>query len=205
MKICGVTSVADAVRAAELGADAVGFNFFPRSPRHTDETTAAAIVAALPATATPVMLSVEEDWSVALLRLERLRAATVPVHVQVHAKVLTPCPAPAAWIPAFAVENESSLRAIETFLASCPTKPSAILVDAHVIGGTGRTLPWELLAGFSPGVPLILAGGLTPENVAEAVRRVRPHMVDVASGVESAPGKKDPEAMRRFIDAARSV
>jgi phosphoribosylanthranilate isomerase len=83
-----------------------------------------------------------------------------------------------------------------------------VLVDAHVegqMGGTGRRAPWELLAGFDPGVPLILAGGLTPENVADAIRTVRPAGVDVASGVESEPGVKDADKVRRFIDNARDA
>src|SRR5439155_21130983 len=85
---------------------------------------------------------------------------------------------------------------------------SAVLIDADVpgqFGGTGRTAPWELLAGFDPGVPVILAGGLTAENVAEAVRVVRPYGVDVASGVESSPGRKDAEKMRRFVAAVRAA
>jgi phosphoribosylanthranilate isomerase len=84
--------------------------------------------------------------------------------------------------------------------------PSAVLIDSHVagqMGGTGHTAPWELLAGFDPGVPVILAGGLTPENVAEAIAVVRPWGVDVASGVESAPGRKSPEKVARFIQKAR--
>src|SRR5438270_590880 len=86
--------------------------------------------------------------------------------------------------------------------------PAAVLVDAHVAGqygGTGQKAPWDLLADFKPGVPLILAGGLTPNNVAEAVRLVRPYAVDVASGVESAPGVKDLEKVRQFIDRARAA
>jgi phosphoribosylanthranilate isomerase len=70
-------------------------------------------------------------------------------------------------------------------------------------GGTGQTAPWHLLANFDPGVPVILAGGLTPDNVAEAIRIVRPYAVDVASGVESSPGRKDPDKLRRFIENAR--
>jgi phosphoribosylanthranilate isomerase len=84
--------------------------------------------------------------------------------------------------------------------------PAAVLVDAYVegqLGGTGRAAPWELLADFRPGVPLILAGGLTPDNVADAIRVVRPYGVDVASGVESAPGRKDPDKVRRFVENAR--
>jgi phosphoribosylanthranilate isomerase len=83
-----------------------------------------------------------------------------------------------------------------------------VLLDGHapgLHGGTGRTAPWELLADFRPGVPVILAGGLTPDNVAEAVRRVRPYAVDVASGVEEAPGRKDPAKVARFIANARAA
>jgi phosphoribosylanthranilate isomerase len=103
------------------------------------------------------------------------------------------------------------LQAITRYLDVCRLRgalPSAVLVDASVpgqYGGTGRQAPWHLLATFRPGVPLILAGGLTPDNVAEAVRLVRPYAVDVASGVESAPGHKDPDKVRRFIDKAREA
>ena len=117
-----------------------------------------------------------------------------------------------ATIPAFPVKDAESLGAIDDWLSfyaqGLGWRPAAILVDAHVPGmhgGTGQTAPWHLLADYRPPVPLILAGGLTPENVAEAVRLVRPYAVDVASGVESRPGVKDPEKVRRFIDAARSA
>ncbi len=100
------------------------------------------------------------------------------------------------------------MQGITAYLARCRDQgglPRAILVDARVAGlhgGTGRTAPWDLLEGFRPGVPLILAGGLTPDNVAEAVRRIRPDVVDVASGVETSPGRKDADMMRRFVDNA---
>ena len=107
--------------------------------------------------------------------------------------------------------DRQSLQTIDAYLDACRQQrllPAAILVDAHVAGqyaGTGRTAPWELLADYRPGVPLLLAGGLMPENVAEAVRLVRPYGVDVASGVESAPGRKDAEKMRRFLGNAREA
>jgi len=110
------------------------------------------------------------------------------------------------WLRAFSVRDASDLRNIETTLATMSTPPTAILIDAHVpgwFGGTGQVAPWHLLTDFNPGVPIILAGGLTPDNVADAIRIVRPYAVDVASGVESIPGKKDAEKMRRFIDAVR--
>ncbi len=112
-------------------------------------------------------------------------------------------------IAAFRVNDRSDLDQIDRYLAKCAgagALPGAALVDAHVegqFGGTGQTAPWELLANFRPRVPLILAGGLTPENVAEAIRMVRPYGVDVASGVESSPGRKDPDKVKRFIAAVR--
>src|SRR5207302_1790111 len=111
---------------------------------------------------------------------------------------------PFQYIPTFPARDADSLRAITAYLDLCRSLnklPSAVAVDAHApgqYGGTGRPLPWNLLAGFRPGVPLILAGGLTPENVAEAVKIVRPYAVDVASGVECEPGRKDAEKVRRF-------
>src|SRR5205814_10530314 len=104
-----------------------------------------------------------------------------------------------------------SLNDISRYLDVCRNTnrlPAAILLDAHVpgqYGGTGQKAPWHLLADFKPGVPVLLAGGLTPDNVAEAVRVVRPYAVDVASGVEARPGHKDEDKMRRFIANARGA
>jgi phosphoribosylanthranilate isomerase len=114
-------------------------------------------------------------------------------------------------IAAFPVADSNDLLAVRRYLDTClalTAAPSALLLDGHVPGqhgGTGQTAPWELLAMFRPEVPVILAGGLTPENVAEAVQMVKPWGVDVASGVERSPGHKDAEKMRRFIAAAREA
>jgi phosphoribosylanthranilate isomerase len=118
---------------------------------------------------------------------------------------------PFHFIPAFAVKDAKHITQIEHYLNSCRTvsrMPSAILVDGHSptqFGGTGRNPPWDLLRGVEWEVPLILAGGLTPENVIEAIQAVRPYAVDVASGVEASPGIKDPEKMREFIENVRDV
>jgi phosphoribosylanthranilate isomerase len=114
--------------------------------------------------------------------------------------------APSAHVTAFRVKDAADLDHIKQFVAGC--RPAAVLVDSFVadsMGGTGHRAPWELLVGFDPGVPLILAGGLTPDNVADAVRLVRPWGVDVASGVESAPGVKDHAKLRAFVHAARGA
>jgi phosphoribosylanthranilate isomerase len=114
-------------------------------------------------------------------------------------------------IPAFPVRDAASMQAIQHYLDACRAinrLPSALLLDGYAAGqhgGTGQTAPWQLLASFQASVPIILAGGLTPENVAEAIRIVRPYGVDVASGVESAPGRKDADKMRRFIANAREA
>ncbi len=209
IKICGLTSVADALAAARCGADLVGLNFYPPSPRCIDLATAAEILQALPPQVEAVGVVVNERLrgvAARFLPLARLRI------IQFHGD-RPEIEAPPAFqqIVAFAIADTAGLQGITAYLARCRDQgalPRAILVDARVAGlhgGTGRTAPWDLLETFRPGVPLILAGGLTPDNVAEAVRRVRPDVVDVASGVETSPGRKDADKMRRFIDNAREV
>jgi phosphoribosylanthranilate isomerase len=209
IKICGITNEADGRQAASLGADAIGLNFYAPSPRCIDVATAASILRELPPFVHAVGLFVN-------LPLGQVRQALEPLHrirtVQWYGDAHEPIdPAPYQWIAAFSVRAADDLLGIAGYLDRCRSQkfmPAAILVDAHVMGqygGTGRTAPWNLLADFRPGVPLILAGGLTPENVAEAVRLVRPYAVDVASGVEFSPGRKDPAKLRRFIDSAREA
>jgi phosphoribosylanthranilate isomerase len=203
VKICGVTTPADTAFAADCGADAVGLNFFPRSPRFLTTSQAEAVIRELPAftAAVGVFVDTPEDDIRAHARQLGLRA------VQSYA---TDPPTgtyfPAAHIPAFRMKDAADLDVVRRFVAAC--RPAAVLIDSFVpgeMGGTGHHAPWHLLAGFNPGVPVILAGGLTPENVADAISVVRPWGVDVASGVESAPGRKDPGRVRAFVQAARSV
>jgi phosphoribosylanthranilate isomerase len=214
VKICGVTNVEDALRAAALGADAVGLNFHPGSPRCIDLATAAAIVRELPLFTRAVGVFVNKSASelvgfFAPLGLHRW-IHTIQWHGDNDKREIG-CWWPDEVIAAFQVRDKASLDVISRYLDQCRAVeelPAAILVDAQVPGqhgGTGQTAPWELLASFRPGVPLILAGGLTPENVAEAVRVVRPYAVDVASGVEENPRRKDPDKMRRFIANAREA
>ncbi|MBM3995069.1 MAG: phosphoribosylanthranilate isomerase [Planctomycetes bacterium] len=206
VKICGITNPDDAERAATLGADMVGLNFYAKSPRSIDVRTARSILSVLPSTVEAVALFVNEPPERARDFAASLGIQTVQIHGE-HRDVL---PVGVRWIPAFSVRHTDDLAAITSYLQVAKDSaalPYAILVDAHVpglFGGTGTVAPWHLLADFEPIVPLFLAGGLTPDNVAEAIRIVKPGGVDVASGVESSPGKKDAERLRRFIEAVRS-
>ncbi len=209
IKICGVTTPADAHAAAMLGADAIGLNFHPGSPRCVAGSVASAILRGLPPFVEAVAVFVEQPPAVVAAVLRDLgRVHTVQMHGKLSAEVDY---APFRFLPAFAVRGPDDLSAIDAFLEALRARaslPVAVLVDGHAPGqhgGTGRTAPWELLASFRPAVPLVLAGGLTPDNVAEAVRVVRPYAVDVASGVESAPGKKDAGKVRAFIENARGA
>jgi phosphoribosylanthranilate isomerase len=210
VKICGITSQADAEAAVRCGADALGFNFYARSPRFVPVETAADIIRTLPPFIEPVALFVidannpNEPEAVATkinVRTIQCHGDHLPLHLSGGLR----------YIPAFPVKHEDSLKHFRAFVRRCQDEgqpPAAVLLDAHVPGlhgGTGQTAPWHLLADFQPGVPVILAGGLTPENVAEAVRIVRPYAVDVASGVEKRPGEKDEDKMRRFVDNARAA
>jgi phosphoribosylanthranilate isomerase len=214
VKICGVTNEADAVKAAELGAAAIGLNFYRGSPRYITPEKAEAIMRALPPFVEPVGILVTVDLRPDLKVISKLTLRTIQLHRadEQSSLVFLASPHGVRLISAFSVGEKNDLLGISHYLEKCQQNikslPAAILVDAHVpgqFGGTGKTVPWELLADFRPEVPLILAGGLTPENVAEAVRIVRPYGVDVASGVESSLGHKDPEKMKRFIENAREA
>jgi phosphoribosylanthranilate isomerase len=207
VKICGVTTPDDARFAADSGADAVGLNFYPKSPRYVDPQQAAAIVRQLPAFTAPVGVFVGTP-------LRQVCAVAYQLGlrgVQTYERPPDEDTFPFAHIPAFRVKDTAGLHHVRLFVAlakNAGRPPAAVLIDSYVegeMGGTGHKAPWELLAGFDPGVPVILAGGLIPENVADAISVVRPWGVDVASGVESAPGKKDPDKVARFVRAVRDA
>jgi phosphoribosylanthranilate isomerase len=199
VKVCGVTRVEDALVAAQAGAAAVGLNFYPPSPRCVSVDTARAIVAALPPSICPVGVFVDEprEHVAEIARTVGLRA------LQFHGNE---SPADCGgWslkvIKALRVRDRDSLAAVPRYPVDF------ILLDAYVEGrpgGTGSPFAWDLAVACERS-RLILAGGLTPDNVAEAVRTVRPAAVDVASGVESMPGIKDAAQIRRFIANAHGA
>lgn len=208
IKICGVTTPDDVQACAEAGADAIGINFHPGSPRYVNPAQSQPLLRSVP----PLMAGVGVFVGLPFRQVTALSYQLGLRGIQYHGEQRELAdPFPFSLIAAFRVRDTKSLQDIATYLEMCRTfghLPSAILVDAYVEGqhgGTGKTAPWSLLANFRPGVPLILAGGLTPENVGEAIRLVRPAGVDVASGVETSPGRKDPQLVKRFVASAREA
>ena len=202
VKICGITQLDDALAAVEAGADALGFMFHEPSPRHLTPSAAAKITRHLPPFVAKVGVFVNASADV----VRRIVAECGLDAVQLHGDE-TPefCGqfAPLKVIKAFRIRDEKSLLPLSDF------ETDAWLLDSFVPGkegGTGTTFNWDLAnQAKESGRPIILAGGLTPENIAEAVHEVWPYAVDVSSGVEAAPGRKDAALVRAFIAAVRSM
>ena len=202
IKICGVTNPDDARMVADAGADAVGLNFYSQSPRYVTAPEAAAIVRALPPFVSPIGVFVGMPMRQVCAIAYQLGLRGVQTYDD---EPPLEDPFPFAHVPAYRVKDAAGLDHVRWFVATAKSlgrEPAAVLIDSHVdgqLGGTGEKAPWEILTGFDPGVRVILAGGLTPENVAEAIAMVRPWGVDVASGVESTPGRKDYAKVAEFV------
>jgi phosphoribosylanthranilate isomerase len=192
IKICGITSREDALAAVGCGADALGFVFAP-SPRQVTPNQARDIIASLPPTVTAVGVFADEPH-------RRVRGIALRCHLdvlQLHGNE------PPAYcrdfdhkvIKAFRVQGESIVREVAAY------DVDACLLDSPTGGGTGLAFDWGLIDGIEGRI--ILAGGLRPDNVAEAIQKVRPYAVDVSTGVESVPGKKDPRLMEAFVRQVR--
>lgn len=199
VKVCGVTTPADALLAAEAGADAIGLNFFSGSPRSVDARRAAEIVERLPRTVCRVGVFVDAERSEVERLAESLGLDALQFHGRESPELCSGWDRP--------VIKALRLRGPNSIAAAAAYRVDFVLADAYVeglVGGTGQRVPLDWLGKF-PRQHLILAGGLLPENVAAAVRAVRPFGVDVASGVERAPGEKDPERVKRFISNAKNA
>jgi phosphoribosylanthranilate isomerase len=199
VKVCGITSLDDAVAALEAGAAALGFNFYPPSPRFVRPELAAEIIARLPGATCTVGVFVGASRQA----VTRIAAQTGVTALQFHGDESPD------FCRSWRQKVIKGIRVRDRHAAADALRYAVdfILVDAYVegrFGGTGKRIASEMLDGFERH-RLILAGGLTPENVAEAVRTVRPFAVDVASGVEQAPGKKAWDLMRRFIVHAHAA
>ena len=217
VKICGITSVDDALAVARWGADAVGLNFYEKSPRFLEIETARAIVEALGPEIVKVGLFVNAGEDDIRGHFERLGLDLIQLHGDEPPEFVARLDGRPV-MKAFRVGSEGLTPVYDyierTEQLGC--RIHAVLVDAFCkgsYGGTGRLADWAAVAAYATGEeflpidfpPLVLAGGLTAQNVAEAIRAVRPAAVDTASGVESSPGKKDPAAVKSFVRAARTA
>jgi phosphoribosylanthranilate isomerase len=205
VKVCGITRLIDAEKALEFGADLLGFNFYPPSPRCMTPDAAAAILAQLPHSGGAVALFVNEPRAHVLEVIERARLGAAGGgygYLQFHGEESSAyCTGwPVKVIKALRMQARVSLEQLERYAADF------LLLDSYSAGygGSGTVFPWEWLEGVDAG-KLILSGGLTIENVADAVRHIAPYAVDVCSGVEARPGIKDHVKLKEFIIAAKSA
>ena len=202
-KICGIKTIGDALAAIEAGADLIGFNFYPKSPRYVEVGVCRGIMSKVRTigrrTFVGVFVNASADVIHATMDTCGLNLA------QLHGDETV------EFMESLQEKSFKAFRGIpdEEHINNFAREDApAFLIDASVkglYGGSGVTADWDSAAELAKKYPLLLAGGLTPENVAEAVRRVKPWGVDVASGVESAPGKKDPSKMKVFVQAVRNA
>jgi phosphoribosylanthranilate isomerase len=199
VKICGITNVADAHAAVEAGADALGFNFYRPSPRYIAPDDARAIIDQLPESVLKIGVFVNEDLKSLSHVVTEARLSAVQLHGHESPEYCREL-ANTYVIKAFGATNNLNLEGYRVDAIMLDTK------DDLLHGGTGRVFDWSIAQRATSSVPkLFLAGGLSPENVAEAITRVRPYAVDACSSLEVRLGKKNHERVRAFIKAVRSV
>ena len=201
VKICGITNIEDAISAVELGADALGFVFYPKSSRCVDKEDARKIIRSLPPFVAKVGVFVDEKEDV----VREIQSYCGLTAVQFHGDESSEyCARFCNVIKAFRVRGKSSLLHVREY----EPYVSSVLFDTYkegVAGGTGDVFDLGVLRCVSFGKPVVLSGGMDVGNVGSAIAAVRPYAVDCSSGVESAPGRKDHDKMKRFIEIAKQV
>jgi len=199
VKICGITNLPDAEVASAAGADAVGFNFYEKSPRHVSTRSAAEISRALPRYTLRVGVFVNPPEEIVRRAIGECGLNLLQFHGDEPPEFCTQFGLMS--MKAFRVRDAASLKALREY------QTDVWLLDAYAsdtFGGTGEKFNWQLAVEAQKlGKPVFLAGGLTPDNVAQAIQQVQPFGVDVSSGVESSPGRKDAAKLRAFIKAAK--
>jgi phosphoribosylanthranilate isomerase len=204
VKICGITNAEDAAVAVEAGADALGFVFYRKSSRYIEPMLARQIVMSLPPLVIPVGVFVNEDQQVVRDLMDDCGLALAQLHGDesaIYCKELG-----RTVLKALRVKDRSTFLALAEFRGRAGIR--GFVLDAFSdqgYGGTGQVIDWQLAAEAAKVASILLAGGLTPDNVERAIQAVRPYGVDVSSGVERSPGKKDHEKLRTFIRAAKVV
>ncbi len=200
VKICGITNPEDASLAAALGADALGFIFYPKSPRFVRPEAARDIIRGLPPLVLTVGVFVDEEAGLVREMAEKAGLDWVQLHGQESPEYCHTLSRRV--IKVFRVKGDEIYAQISAYQGAA----QAFLLDTFkpgIPGGTGETFDWEVARQAKEYGPIILAGGLTPENVAQAIGVAQPAAVDVASGVEKEPGQKDPEKLRAFIESVK--
>lgn len=201
VKVCGLTRVEDALECVAAGVDAIGLVFHPGGPRYLDDARAREVCRAIPAAVTAVGVFVNEPFDGIMRRVERCGLAAVQLHGQEPPELLA----------ALRARGMRVIKALFTagkpaLADACQYPASAFLVERGAgayPGGGGHAWDWREARGLARNFPLLLAGGLSPNNVGQAIRLAAPDAVDVSSGVESAPGRKDPGRVRAFLEAVR--
>lgn len=210
VKICGITTVEDARMASEAGADALGFNFYQQSPRSVSVEMAVQIAHAIPADVVRVGVFVNETVQSIRRVVEQVGLDQVQLHGDEPPEFLANF-VDVSLIRAFRCRDEG-WGPVQSYLEQCTKQnvtPAAVLLDAYSAnsyGGTGHRLDWHMVADRERSIgdmPTLLAGGLNPDNVGDAITIARPTGVDVASGVETEPGIKSKELVTRFVNASR--
>lgn len=200
VKICGITNLEDALAAAEAGADAIGFVFYPESPRFIDPGKARAIIARLPVFITSVGVFVDESEDLIRRIIREGGIQVLQFHGSESPVLCTRFREKA--VKAIRIKDEESIREMQMF------DVDTFLLDTMVEGirgGTGKTFNWKYAEMAKEHGRIILSGGLNASNVGEAIRRVRPYGVDVSSGVEISPGKKDHHKIMEFVREAKKL
>lgn len=203
-KICGITNIEDALVAVAAGADAIGFILYRKSPRYIDPIMVKQIVAQLPPFVVPVGVFVNEEIKIVRDLVDDCGLALAQLHGEETATYCRELSRPV--LKVLRLKDRSTFLALAEFQGRAGVR--GFVLDAcsdEAYGGTGQVIDWSLAREAAQAATVILAGGLTPENVRQAVRAVQPYGVDVSSGVEVAPGKKDHEKVRAFLRAVKVV
>ncbi len=203
-KICGITNIEDARVAVAAGADALGFLLYRKSPRYVDPMMVQQIVAQLPPFVLPVGVFVNEEIKIVRDLMDTCGLALAQLHGDESATYCRELSRPV--LKALRLKDRSTFVALAEFQAMVEVR--GFVLDAlseEVYGGTGQVVDWSLARQAAQAATVILAGGLTPENVVQALLAVQPYGVDVSSGVEVTPGKKDHEKVRAFLRAVSAV
>lgn len=204
VKVCGITNAEDARAAVEAGADALGFLCYRKSPRYVEPEIIKRIVAGLPPFVLPVGIFVNEEVKTARDLMDGCGLAVAQLHGDEPASFCESLGRPV--LRAIRLRDRGSLLQLAEYRGRAGVR--GFVIDAYLqetYGGTGHTVDWELAQEAARAAPVLLAGGLTPLNVGDAIKKVRPYGVDVSSGVEVSPGRKDHDKVRDFVRAVRLV